>query len=270
MSAAGSHRREPPLEYPAPCSASERRNARAHCGLATCRRASGIALAALFCGERGRAAVPVQMWQRRAQSRRRCGRGEPSPSADVPAVSPVPAQMWQGRAQSRRRCGSAIAEEGNHMVAAAAARSGPKGHSLPCPSATQSDPLAVTRPAPAASGSRSSTHVCDTQRTALGSGVRCLADPSARQARLLLLTSPGSPPATRVKPTRTKQRHTNAVEPGGNRRAAAAGLPSGRTRPLACSRSACAWSTSICLSRTTPESSRKRSSASCARQAAGA
>ena len=37
----------------------------------------------------------------------RLGRqGEPSPGADVAAVSPVPAQMWQRRAQSRRRCGS--------------------------------------------------------------------------------------------------------------------------------------------------------------------
>jgi len=39
--------------------------------------------------------VPVQMWQRRAQSRCRCGHG----------ASPVPAQMWEGRAQSRCRCG---------------------------------------------------------------------------------------------------------------------------------------------------------------------
>ena len=31
--------------------------------------------------------VPVQMWQRRAQSRCRCGRGEPSPGADVAAVA---------------------------------------------------------------------------------------------------------------------------------------------------------------------------------------
>jgi hypothetical protein len=38
--------------------------------------------------------VPVQMWQWRAQSRRRCGRLEPSPGADVAGVSPVPAQMW--------------------------------------------------------------------------------------------------------------------------------------------------------------------------------
>jgi hypothetical protein len=36
----------------------------------------------------------------------RCGRGEPSPGADVAGVSPVPpVQMWQGCAQSRRRCG---------------------------------------------------------------------------------------------------------------------------------------------------------------------
>ena len=50
--------------------------------------------------------VPVQMWQRCAQSRRRCGSGAPSPGADVAAVCPVPAQMWQRCAQSRRRCGS--------------------------------------------------------------------------------------------------------------------------------------------------------------------
>ena len=37
-------------------------------------------------------AAPVQMWQ---QSRRRCGRGEPSPGADVAEVSRVPVQMWQ-------------------------------------------------------------------------------------------------------------------------------------------------------------------------------
>jgi hypothetical protein len=34
--------------------------------------------------------------QRRAKSRRRCGRGEPSPSADVGEASPVPAPMWEG------------------------------------------------------------------------------------------------------------------------------------------------------------------------------
>jgi hypothetical protein len=49
--------------------------------------------------------VPAQMWAGGAQSRRRCGRGEPSPGADVGGGSPVPAQMWAGGAQSRRRCG---------------------------------------------------------------------------------------------------------------------------------------------------------------------
>ena len=34
--------------------------------------------------------VPVQMWQRCAQSRCRCGSGTPSPGADVAAVRPVP------------------------------------------------------------------------------------------------------------------------------------------------------------------------------------
>jgi hypothetical protein len=37
-----------------------------------------------------------RMWRRRAQSRCRCGGGEPSPGADVAGVSPVPAQMWRG------------------------------------------------------------------------------------------------------------------------------------------------------------------------------
>ena len=38
--------------------------------------------------------VPVRRWPG----------GEPSPGADVGAASPVPAQMWERRAQSRRRC----------------------------------------------------------------------------------------------------------------------------------------------------------------------
>jgi hypothetical protein len=33
--------------------------------------------------------------RRQAQSRRRCGRREPIPGADVAGVSPVPAQTWQ-------------------------------------------------------------------------------------------------------------------------------------------------------------------------------
>ncbi len=49
--------------------------------------------------------VPVQMWPGWAQSRRRCGRDGPSPGADVAGVGPVPVQMWPGWAQSRRRCG---------------------------------------------------------------------------------------------------------------------------------------------------------------------
>jgi hypothetical protein len=43
--------------------------------------------------------VPVPMWPQhagRVQSRCRCGRGEPSPGADVTGVSPVLTQMWQG------------------------------------------------------------------------------------------------------------------------------------------------------------------------------
>ena len=37
------------------------------------------------------------LWPGRAQSRRRCGRGERSPGADVGGVSPVPAQMRKRR-----------------------------------------------------------------------------------------------------------------------------------------------------------------------------
>jgi hypothetical protein len=38
----------------------------------------------------GGSPVPVQMWQRRAQSRCRCGRGEPSPGADAAVLLAVP------------------------------------------------------------------------------------------------------------------------------------------------------------------------------------
>ncbi len=57
--------------------------------------------------------VPAQMWQGWAQSRRRCGRGEPSPGADVEGVSPVPAQTWKGfsaRSWCRRRRGELACE----------------------------------------------------------------------------------------------------------------------------------------------------------------
>ncbi len=42
--------------------------------------------------------VPEQMWQGWAQSRCRCGRGGPSPGADVGGVGAIPEQMWQGHA----------------------------------------------------------------------------------------------------------------------------------------------------------------------------
>jgi hypothetical protein len=45
--------------------------------------------------------VPAQMLE-----------GEPSPGADVGGASPVPVQMWEGRAQSRRRCGSGARTHG--------------------------------------------------------------------------------------------------------------------------------------------------------------
>ena len=41
-----------------------------------------------------------------ASPRRRCGRAERSPGADVGAVSRVPVQMWKERAQTRCRCGT--------------------------------------------------------------------------------------------------------------------------------------------------------------------
>jgi hypothetical protein len=40
--------------------------------------------------------VLLQMWAGRAQSRCRCGWGEPSPGGDVGGVSPVPVEMWAG------------------------------------------------------------------------------------------------------------------------------------------------------------------------------
>ena len=60
------------------------------------------------CGRQmwqGRAQFPARMWQGRAQSQCRCGRGEPSCGADVAGVTPVAAQMWQGSPQSRCRFG---------------------------------------------------------------------------------------------------------------------------------------------------------------------
>ena len=47
---------------------------------------------------RDRTAERLDALRTYAQSRRRCGSGEPSPGADVAAVSPVSVQMWQ-------RCG---------------------------------------------------------------------------------------------------------------------------------------------------------------------
>ncbi len=58
--------------------------------------------------------VPVRMWQRRAQSRCRCGGGEPSPGADVAGVSPVPVQMWQRRAAMRLSNGRSAGASGAH------------------------------------------------------------------------------------------------------------------------------------------------------------
>ncbi len=56
------------------CSVRRRRQSRCRCG-------------------RGVSPVPVQIWEGRAQSRRRCGSGEPSPGADVAEASPVLAEL---------------------------------------------------------------------------------------------------------------------------------------------------------------------------------
>ena len=63
------------------------------------RRFASVRYPALECGSAEHATyqvrpLPAQTWPGRVQSRRRCGRGEPSPGADVAGVSPVPAQMW--------------------------------------------------------------------------------------------------------------------------------------------------------------------------------
>jgi hypothetical protein len=60
----------------------------------TPKNSSGLHLTAQDVG--GVSPVPVQMWQGRALSRCRCGRGGPCPGADVGGVSPVPVQMWAG------------------------------------------------------------------------------------------------------------------------------------------------------------------------------
>ena len=45
-----------------------------------------------------------------------CGRGEPSPRADVAALSAVRVDVWQGRAQSPCRCGSGEPSSGGDVV----------------------------------------------------------------------------------------------------------------------------------------------------------
>jgi hypothetical protein len=52
-----------------------------------------------------RCAAQSRPSSRYAQSCCRCGRGAPSPGADVAGTSPVLLQMWQGRARSPCRCG---------------------------------------------------------------------------------------------------------------------------------------------------------------------
>ena len=47
-----------------------------------------------------------------------CGRGEPSPGADVAGASPVPVRMWQRWAQSRCNCGRGEPSAGADVAAA--------------------------------------------------------------------------------------------------------------------------------------------------------
>jgi hypothetical protein len=85
------------------CTATTHRcTATTHRCNATTRRAARLGLEGTGTGV---PTVPAQMWAGWAQSRRRCGQGEPSPGAGVAGLGPVPAQMWAGWAQSRRRCG---------------------------------------------------------------------------------------------------------------------------------------------------------------------
>ena len=63
----------------------------------------------LFELQQARSTAPAQSWSR-------CGRGEPSPGADVAGASRVPAQMWQGRAESRCRCGRGEPSPGADVV----------------------------------------------------------------------------------------------------------------------------------------------------------
>ncbi len=60
--------------------------------------------------EAGRASVPVQVWQRRAQSRRRCGSGEPDARAPVQRIDASMQQCMRMHLQQRmRRCAAACA-----------------------------------------------------------------------------------------------------------------------------------------------------------------
>ena len=64
--------------------------------------------------------VLVQMWQRRAQSRCRCGRNESSPGADVAGVSPGPRATRIGRPSAASACAG--------CAAGAALRLAPRAH----------------------------------------------------------------------------------------------------------------------------------------------
>jgi hypothetical protein len=63
----------------------------------------------------GEALLDAVVRRRRApcRARRRCGRGEPSPGADVGGVSPVPAQMWAGELRTPCRYGNGGTSSGD-------------------------------------------------------------------------------------------------------------------------------------------------------------
>jgi hypothetical protein len=98
-----------------------------------------VGVAALSPTDRSKVATlgPNVCVRVRPPGRRRCGRGEPSPGADVAGVSPVPAHMWQRRAQSRCRCGQGRAAPSHRGPAAPATwRRAPFARWCPAPPST--------------------------------------------------------------------------------------------------------------------------------------
>ena len=63
-------------------------------------------------------------------SRCRCGRGEPSPGADVAGASAVPAQMWHGLSSRSARNVDEVEEEGAAVLRRPRERVGEENHQL--------------------------------------------------------------------------------------------------------------------------------------------